>query len=75
MSNEVLTNPDQTVVVDKVEEKKPLTIQDLFMSVMGRKAKIMQVGQSQSNVSKKHMTKEKVKAKRKIAKASRKRNR
>lgn len=75
MSNEILTAPTVETPVEKVEENKPLTIQDLFMKVLGFRAKTMRVGQSGSNKNKKHVTKKKAKQKRKVARVSRKKNR
>lgn len=77
--NQVAT-PEVIPVVEEVkvkEELKPLTIQELFQKTMQRQSKTLMLGKlvGFNGGTKYHMSKEKAKQKRKVARASRKRNR
>lgn len=68
MTDEVVTTPQV------VEENKRMSLQDLFLNAMKVQGKTISIGHA-SNAGKYHKPKRKVKAARKIARASRKRNR
>jgi uncharacterized ParB-like nuclease family protein len=71
MTEENVVTPE---IVPKIVEKKPMTLQDLFLNAMKVKGKTISIGYGH-NTSKCHKSKANTKAARKTARASRKRNR